>query len=83
MTRSTGGGDDDNLYGDTGADTYLFEEGDGADRISEVYEQNVVNTLKFVGSDFSSEHGIKLVITETGSGPKTRSSSATTSTPTQ
>ena len=60
----------DTLQGGTGADTYVFAEGDGADTIIEVVEQDVVNTLRFEGdyeaSDFSfvrdSEDGTDLVI---------------------
>ena len=64
-----GGVDDDNLNGGTGTDTYVFEEGDGEDTISEVVEQNVVNILRFRGSnydknDFSSaREGTNLVLT--------------------
>ena len=55
----TGGEDPDELYGGAGADTYIFNIGDGSSSIFEVVEDNVVNTMKFVGdyeaSDFSSK----------------------------
>ncbi len=60
----------DVLQGGTGADTYVFSEGDGKDTVVEVVEEGAVNTLRFEGdyeaSDFSfersSEDGKDLVI---------------------
>ena len=56
-----------------GTDTYVFVEGDGTDTISEVVQQDFVNTLKFVGSNYDkdtsfsyerdSNDGTNLVIT--------------------
>ena len=68
-----GGIGNDNLNGGRGTDTYVFVEGDGTDTISEVVQQDFVNTLKFVGSNYDkdtsfsyerdSNDGTNLVIT--------------------